>query len=157
MVISSRQTIATLDGNISLSLNSLTSQQVETTKYLGQFLTWRNYFIYQLFWTQACPEGRRTNGIQVPKCQTKGGMWRFNSQEDQACCCFGAPHKTYTGQQSSLTLLTVVLFGIELVKRQQTVFKSCKIGPLMLLQVLLVQNIQLMIFDMNLAGSHLVK
>ena len=144
MVISSRQTIATLDGNISLSLNGLTSQQVETTKYLGltidQFLTWRNYFIYQLFWTQACLEGRCTNGTQVPKCQTKGGMWRFNSQEDQAFCCFGAPHKAYTGQQLSLTLLTVVLFGIVLVKRQQTVFKSCEIGPLMLLQVLLFQT-----------------
>ena len=72
MVISSRQRIATLDGNISLRVNGLTLQQVETTKYrdqtIDQFLTWRNHFIYQLFWTQACPEEMRTNGTQVPKC-----------------------------------------------------------------------------------------
>ena len=72
MVISSRQRTATSDGNISLRVNCLTLQQVETTKYRGQtidqFLTWRNHFIYQLFWTQACPEEMRTNGTQVPKC-----------------------------------------------------------------------------------------
>ena len=72
MAISSGQRIATLDGNISVSVNGLTSQQVETTKYLGltidQFLTWRNHFIHQLFWTQACPKEMRTNGTQVPKC-----------------------------------------------------------------------------------------
>ena len=71
MVISSRQRIATLDGNISLSVNGLTLQQVETTKYLGltidQFLTWRNNFIHQLSWTQACPEEMSTNGTLVPK------------------------------------------------------------------------------------------
>ena len=47
MVIGSRQRIATLAGNISLSVNGLTLQQVETTKCLGltidQFLTWRNH------------------------------------------------------------------------------------------------------------------
>ena len=71
MVISSRQRIATLDGNISLSVNGLTLQQVETTKYLGltidQFLTWRINFIHQLSWTQACPEEMSTNGTLVPK------------------------------------------------------------------------------------------
>ena len=36
MVISSRQRIATLGGNISLRVNGLTLQQVETTKYRGQ-------------------------------------------------------------------------------------------------------------------------
>ena len=43
----SRQRIATLAGNISLSVNSLTLQQVETTRCLGltidQFLTLRNH------------------------------------------------------------------------------------------------------------------
>ena len=72
MVLSSLQRIATLDENISLRVNGLTLQQVETTKYLGltidQFLTWKNHFIYQLFWTQAYPEEKRTNGTQVPKC-----------------------------------------------------------------------------------------
>ena len=47
MVIGSRQRIATLAGNISLSVNGLTLQQVESTKCLGltidQFLTWRNH------------------------------------------------------------------------------------------------------------------
>ena len=47
MVIGSRQRIATLHGNISLSVNGLTLQQVETTKCLGltidQILTWRNH------------------------------------------------------------------------------------------------------------------
>ena len=49
MAIGSRQRIATLDGNISLSVhvNSLTLHQVDTTKCLGltidQFLTWRNH------------------------------------------------------------------------------------------------------------------
>ena len=47
MVIGPRQRIATLAGNISLSVNSLTLQQVESTKCLGltidQFLTWRNH------------------------------------------------------------------------------------------------------------------
>ena len=47
MVIGSRQRIATLAGNISLSVNGLTLQQVESTKCLGltidQFLSWRNH------------------------------------------------------------------------------------------------------------------
>ena len=47
MVIGSRQRIATLAGNISLSVNGLTLQQVGSTKCLGltidQFLTWRNH------------------------------------------------------------------------------------------------------------------
>ena len=47
MVIGSRQRIATLAGNISLSVNGISLQQVENTKCLGltidQFLTWRNY------------------------------------------------------------------------------------------------------------------
>ena len=47
MVIGSRQRTATLHGNISLSVNGLTLQQVETTKCHGltvdQFLTWRNH------------------------------------------------------------------------------------------------------------------
>ena len=47
MVIRSRQRIATLDGDISLSVNGLTLQQVETTNCLcltiDQFLTWRNH------------------------------------------------------------------------------------------------------------------
>ena len=47
MVIGCRQRIATLAGNISLRVNGLTLQQVETTKSLGltidQFLTWRNH------------------------------------------------------------------------------------------------------------------
>jgi len=47
MVIGSRQRIATLAGNTSLSVNGLTLQQVESTKCLGltidQFLTWRNH------------------------------------------------------------------------------------------------------------------
>ena len=47
MVVGSRQRIATLAGNISLSVNGLTLQQVESTKCLGltidQFLTWRNH------------------------------------------------------------------------------------------------------------------
>ena len=47
MVIGSRQRIATLAGNISLSVNGLTLQQVESTKCLGltvdQFLIWRNH------------------------------------------------------------------------------------------------------------------
>ena len=47
MVIGSRQRIASLAGNISLSVNGLTLQQVETTKCLGltidQFLTWKNH------------------------------------------------------------------------------------------------------------------
>ena len=47
MVIGSRQRIATLAGNISLSVNGLTLQQVETAKCLvltiDQFLTWRNH------------------------------------------------------------------------------------------------------------------
>ena len=77
MVISSRQTIATLDGNISLSLNGLTSQKVETTKYLGltidQFLTWRNYFIYQLFWTEACPEEGARTGFRSQNVRQKVG------------------------------------------------------------------------------------
>ena len=30
-------------------------------------LTWEGIFIYQLFWTQACPEGMCTNGTQVPR------------------------------------------------------------------------------------------
>ena len=32
------------------------------------FIYLSTYFIYQLFWTQACPEGMCTNGTQVP-CQ----------------------------------------------------------------------------------------
>ena len=47
MVIGSRQRIATLAGNISLSVTGLTLQKVESTKCLGltidQFLTWRNH------------------------------------------------------------------------------------------------------------------
>ena len=47
MAIGSRQRIATLAGNISLSVNGLTLQQVETAKCLAltidQFLTWRNH------------------------------------------------------------------------------------------------------------------
>ena len=47
MVIGSRQRIVTLAGSISLSVNGLTLQQVESTKCLGltidQFLTWRNH------------------------------------------------------------------------------------------------------------------
>ena len=47
MVIGSQQRIASLAGNISLSVNGLTLQQVETTKCLGltidQFLTWKNH------------------------------------------------------------------------------------------------------------------
>ena len=47
MVIGSRQRIAALAGNISLSVNGLRLEQVESTKCLGltidQFLTWRNH------------------------------------------------------------------------------------------------------------------
>ena len=47
MVIGSRQRIVTLAGNVSLRVNGITLQQVETTKCLGftidQFLTWRNH------------------------------------------------------------------------------------------------------------------
>ena len=47
MVMGSRQRIASLTGNISLSVNGLTLQQVETAKCLGltidQFLTWKNH------------------------------------------------------------------------------------------------------------------
>ena len=49
MVIGSQQRIATLAGNISLSVNGLTLQQVESTNCLGltidQFLTWRNHLL----------------------------------------------------------------------------------------------------------------
>ena len=47
MVIGSRQRIVTLAENISLSVNGLTLQQVESKKCLGltidQFLVWRNH------------------------------------------------------------------------------------------------------------------
>ena len=47
MVIGSRQRIASLAGNISVSVNGLTLQQLESTKFLAlpidQFLTCRNH------------------------------------------------------------------------------------------------------------------
>ena len=76
MVIGSRQRIATLAGNISLSVNGLTLQQVESTKCLGltidQFLTWRNLL-------QSVTE-KVGFGIRILK-------------RIRPFCWFGAPHK----------------------------------------------------------------
>ena len=76
MVIRSRQRIATLDGDISLSVNGLTLRQVETTNYLcptiDQFLTWRNHL--------QIVRQKVVCGIRILK-------------DDQAFCCFRAPHK----------------------------------------------------------------
>ena len=57
MVIGSRQRIATLAGNISLSVNGLTLQQVETAV--------------------SCPHYRPISYLEksFTKCQTKGGVW----------------------------------------------------------------------------------
>ena len=160
MVISSRQTIATLDGNISLSLNGLTLQQVETTKYLGltidQFLTWRNNFIHQLSWTQACPEEMSTNRTLVPKGQTEVGCGILILKRIRPFVALEHHINVYRPIGGPCFTYCCIVWDSIGETGQQTVFKSCKIGPIMLLQVLLVQNIQL-IFGMNLAGFHFVK
>ena len=138
MVIGSRQRIASVAGNISLSVNGLTLQQVETTKCLGltidQFLTWKNH-LQSVRQKVGC-------GIRILK--------RIRP-------FVGLEHLINVYRSIvELILLIVVLFGIVLARRWLIVFKSCKIGPLVLLQVLHTQNIQL-IFGMNLGGSQLVK
>ena len=76
MVIGSRQRIATLSGNISLSVNGLTLQPVETTKCLGltiaQFFSWRNHL----------QSVRQKVGCGIRILKSTGPF-----------CWFGAPHK----------------------------------------------------------------
>ena len=138
MVIGSRQKIATLAGNISLSVNGLTLQQVESTKCLrltiDQFLTWRNH-LQSVRQKVGC-------GIRILKrirpfvgLEHLINVYRSIVEPYFTYCCI-------VWDSIGETLVD------SLQKLQNRAAR--------LLQVLHTRNIQL-IFGMNLGGSHLVK
>ena len=138
MVIGSRQRIATLDGNTSLSVNGLTLHQVDTTKWLGltidQFLTWRNH-LQTVRLKLGC-------GIRILK-----RIRPFVVSEHLINVrSIVEPYFTYC-------CIVWDSIGETLADSLQKVQNR---AARVIIQVLRIQNIQL-VFDMNLGGFHLVK
>ena len=138
MVIGSRQRIATLAGNISLSVNGLTLQQVESTKRLGltidQFLTWRNHL----------QSVRQKVGCSIrilKRIRPFVGLEHLINVYRSIV----EPYFTYCCNVWDSIGETLVDSLQKLQNRAARV-----------IQVLHTQNIQL-IFGMNLGGSHLMK